>query len=241
MEEKKYIFNLDGVNFEIIEHCQDYNERMYPIYSALASKHYHFGNYEIELLSYPLNVIKSNNEEVIDKLKTEWDNGYKDFLSDVDGVNNFSNKYSYKGQYYLILRNKEFNINDEIKDILREVTKFEELGVLNLDDRLISEIFELDQNLQSTNSIELILELLAENTDMKHYIPFIKENIKEEDLENQFFFDEYIYKLFSKKYIEMLKDVSVYKNDPYGRKGIERFLDQTLKGVYNDECKCCNI
>ena len=112
---------------------------------------------------------------------------------------------------------------------------------MEITDKIAEDILELDQNLQSCGSIDLILELMEENTDMRKYINFIKKNIKEEDMDKCFFFDEYIYQLFSQKYMEVLNDVACYKHDGYGLKGIERFVNFAMKGEYHDECKCCNI
>lgn len=238
MENLKYTYN----NFKLIEYAKYKVGNSYPLFLADEEKHYHFNDGELILLDYPLNVFKSKNIKILNKLKEAWDGKYRDFLSDVNGVDNYSNIYSLDDTYYLVLRNKEFKINEVDKIIFENVdANLFELGVFSIDEKLVQEIFELDQNLQSTESLELILELMEENTDMNKYIDFITQNIKKDDLKKSFFFDEYIYDLFAKIYVNSLKELAVYKKDPYGRKGIERFIDQTLKGVYNDECKCYNI
>ena len=100
---------------------------------------------------------------------------------------------------------------------------------------------ELDQNLQSAMNVELMLELMQENTDMKKYIDFISQNVKNEDLEKAFFFDEYVYELFAKNYVDVLDSYAPYKFNQYGRRGIVRFLEQIIIGEVHDECRCCLV
>ncbi|MBE3031324.1 hypothetical protein IMK15_05040 [Sneathia sp. DSM 16631] len=239
MNDIKYKFETEYGEFYLVENSK-YDETMkYPVFVSKDLKD--FG--EVVLLNYPLPVLKTKNEEVITHLKKAWDEGYSDFLSDIVGKNNFSHMYKRGDDFYLILRNKDFQIQDtcNLAIFSKGVNEIDELGTMEITKKISSEILELDQNLQSCGSLDLILELLEENPDMKKYIEFIKKNIKESDMDDLFFFDEYIYELFSKKYMEVLNDVAPYKHDGFGIKGIERFVDRVLKNEYNDECKCCNV
>lgn len=243
MNEIKYEFTTDYGKFEMVEKAKFDKNKAYPLFLSKKLKTIESEGNEVQILSYPLPVLKTKSKELIEKLKHIWDEGYKDFLSDIDGASNYSNLYEYKGEYYLVLRNSEFKIQDECNLVLFEkgINSFEELGTMEITDKIAEDILELDQNLQSCGSIDLILELMEENTDMRKYINFIKKNIKEEDMDKCFFFDEYIYQLFSQKYMEVLNDVACYKHDGYGLKGIERFVNFAMKGEYHDECKCCNV
>lgn len=239
MNEVKYTFDTKYGKFELVENFKFDEKRAYPIFSAKTLKEFE----NVVLLSYPIPTLKSNCKNTINKLKKAWDEGYSDFLSDIVGSKNYSKIYEYNNEYYLVLRNHNFLIQDECNEAIfdKELSEYDELGSMELNSRICEEILELDQNLQSCASIDLMLELMEENTDMNKYIDFIKKNIKEEDLDKCFFFDEYIYELFSTKYLEVLNDVAPYKNDGYGIKGVERFINQILKGEYHDECKCYNI
>lgn len=243
MNDIKYEFDTKYGKFELIENFSFDKNREFPLFKSKILKDFEHNNEKVYLLNYPIPVLKSSCKHTIKALKKAWDEGYSDFLSDIVGAKNYSNLYEYNNEYYLVLRNRDFVIQDECNVAIFEpnLLDYEELGSMQITKDLAAEILELDQNLQSCCSINLVLELMEENTDMNKYIEFIKKNIKEEDLEKSFFFDEYIYELFSKKYLEALSDVAPYKNDNYGIKGIERFVNQILKGVYNDECKCCNV
>lgn len=243
MSDIKYIYETKYGKFELVENFKFDEKKEYPLFKSKTLKEFDDLDEKVILLNYPIPTLKSRSKHIIDHLKEEWDNGYSDFLSDIEGAKNYSNLYKYNNEYYLVLRNSNFFVQEQCNLAIfdRELLKYEELGDMQLNDKICEEILELDQNLQSCASIDLMLELMEENTDMNKYIEFIKKNIKEEDLDKCFFFDEYIYELFSTKYLEVLNDVAPYKNDGYGIKGVERFIAKALKGEYHDECKCCNV
>lgn len=243
MNDIKYTYDTKYGKFELVENFKFEKSKEYPLFKAKTLKEFSDVDEKIVLLNYPIPVLKTSNKHLITHIKEEWDKGYSDFLSDIEGAKNYSNLYEYNNKYYLVLRNRNFVVQDECNLAIfdNELSKYDELGSMQLNSKICEEILELDQNLQSCASIELMLELMEENTDMNKYIEFIKKNIKEEDLDKCFFFDEYIYELFATKYLEVLNDVAAYKNDAYGIKGVERFLLKALKGEYHDECKCCNV
>lgn len=248
MNDIKYIYKSDYVDFELVENAVYSKDRVYPLFKAEVSTKLHFKNYndvKVEILKYPLPVIRlsSTNEimltEISGIIENSWINGYSDFLNDIQGRYNKISKYEYKGDIYLVLRNDEFHCDNVIFE--NEISTLEELGVMSITKELKEVMEELDQNLQSAMNIELMLELMQENTDMKKYIDFISQNVKNEDLEKAFFFDEYVYELFAKNYVDVLDLYAPYKFNQYGRRGIVRFLEQIITGEVHDECRCCLV
>lgn len=248
MNEIKYIYSSDYVDFELRENAvYDENEK-YPLFKAKASTKLHFESYHdviVEILQYPLSVIRltSNNKEKMNELseiiENNWKNGYSDFLNDIRGKYNKIDKYFFENSIYLILKNDEYNVKNVI--FPNGISSLEQLGCMNITKTLKCEMEELDQNLQSSMNIQLMLELMHENTDMQKYIEFIKENVKDEDLNKSFFFDDYLYELFAKTYVSLLEESAPYKFDQYGRRGIIRFLEQIITGEVHDECRCCLV
>ncbi|WP_068268710.1 hypothetical protein [Caviibacter abscessus] len=245
MNEIKYVHSTDYVDFELMENAV-YDEKMeYPLFKSQASTKLHFESYhdiKIEILKYPLSVIKltsKNNEklnELSEIIENNWKNGYSDFLNDIQGKYNKLDKYTFNDSVYLILKNDEFNAKSII--FPNGISSLEQLGCMNITKTLKCEMEELDQNLQSSINVQLMLELMHENTDMQKYIEFVKENVKNEDLDKSFFFDDYVYDLFAKNYVELLEENAPYKFNQYGRRGIVRFLEQIITGEVHDECRC---
>ncbi len=198
-----HTYNYKGNDFYIIED-KIFDENMeFPLFKA--KTHTKFLN--IEFLDYPLSAIKVKKSDLdnVNKLKEKW------FLSD---KNNIIKEYEYNDYAYIIFLNENLKVKNKENLALfpNGLRKYGELGCLYLDKILIDEMFELDQNLQSCVSIELMLELMEENSDMNKYIDLIRKNVRDEDLEKCFFFDEYVYDLFLKIFVEVLDDFSVFKD-----------------------------
>lgn len=181
MNDIKFIYEDDNIKMNIVEDAIFDSNLIYPIYEYDSIKY----NDEISILNCSSNIIKlhTQNDKIIKILKKEWDSGYTD--SDILGEYNKSDIIS-KGSYsYLILQNtaKEAKYNF-VKD---RIGILEHIGVISVDNELKYEMFELDQNLQGIPNKELILELMNENTNLKKYIPFLDEYVKDQDLEEEFF------------------------------------------------------
>lgn len=224
--------------FEFVENCEFDVNKQYPNLNIDTIKY----DENIQILNFYSSIIKvsgSDSKQIVDKLKKRWDSGYSDFLMDIKGEFNKSQVICINNIYYLILENDNFVPTYQfVKD---RISIFEYLGVINVTNDLKYEMYELDQNLQGISDKTLLLELMAENTDLSKYIEFIDHNLDEQDLQKEFFFDEYVYKLIAKMYAITLNEIAPYKNDIYGRVAMKRFIESTLTGVNHDECRCCSI
>ncbi len=202
MNNIKYKYRYNDNEFYLIEKFEFDKNFKFPLFDAPILKD--------DLLDYPLTCLKieSKDKEKILKLKNKWLEKKEE---------NYIKEYEYMEYTYIIfLDSSKKIINKENLAIFPNgLRDYCELGCLNLDKTLIDEILELDQNLQSCVSIELMLELMEENEDMNKYIPLIEKNIENNHLDQCFFFDEYVYELFSKVYVEVLNDYRVDIEDIY--------------------------
>lgn len=181
MNELKYVYKSKYGEFKVIEYMLYNNKEKYPLFDATYE---HIFSDDLFYLNYPLSVFKSTNKSIIDSIRKNWNKKTYEFF--------------YENYYYLVLLD-EFRILDTLNSvIISDLSEFEVLGCLNLDKRLIEEIFELDQILQSTNDLDFIIDMLKENTDMNKYIEFIKKNIKKEDMETLFSLMNIFMKYFQK-------------------------------------------
>lgn len=200
MNDIKFRYRYKDNEYYLVENIEVNNNFSYPLFNTKKIKEIN----NIEILNYPLNVIKINkSNKYIEKIKEK-------FLK-LD-KSNYIKEYIKNENIYLVFLNKEKEIKKEknlciFPNGLRE---FNELGCFYLDKKLRDEIFEIDQNLQSCISIELMVEIMELNSDMNKYIPLIKEEIDDTHLEGCFFFDAYVYELFSKVYIEVMEDNKVF-------------------------------
>lgn len=240
----KYIFKKDSNEYYFIENAIYDEEFLYPLFKAKTSFKLEFNDIKVEILNYPLPVLKihSKDNEAVNKILHKWLE-YSDFLSDIVAKYNTYSKYVYGDYIYIVLKNSQFKILEEHNKVLfnDKLSNLEELGVISISEKLSNEILELDQNLQSCISLDLMLELMEENLDLKKYIEYIKANVKDEDLNGCFFFDEYVYNMFASSFLEVLNDIAPFKNDQYGRVAMMRFIEYSLTGSYHDECRCFNV
>lgn len=250
MNDIKYVYKTENCDFELVYNFNKDFKESYPVQSARDVMKLEFKeieNFDASILSYPLPVIKIKKKDkakdYLEKIKCTWDNGYNDFLSDIQGKFNSSYTFEDDSFYYLFLLNSNFKIEDEenLAVLVENLSVSNYLGIFDVDQNKADEIYELDQNLQSAMSVDLILELFKENSDMKKYIPFISKNVSDSDLKNAFFFDEYVYELFMKAYVKSLDQISAFKQNPYGIKGLYNFINYAMLGVVHDECKCCSL
>ncbi|WP_067140968.1 hypothetical protein [Oceanivirga salmonicida] len=203
METIKYTYNYNNNDYYLIGKVEFDNDMEYPLFKAKT----HIKISDIEFLDYPLSAVKveKNKLEIINKIKQKW------MLAD---KKNKVKEYNYNNYIYLIFLNDDLKVKNKENLALfpNGLREYSELGCLYLDKTLYEEMLELDQNLQSCVSIELMLELMEENSDMNKYIELIKTNVKDEDLDKCFFFDEYVYDLFLKIFVKVLNDFNVFNS-----------------------------
>ncbi|VWL85145.1 hypothetical protein [Oceanivirga miroungae] len=186
----KYTYNYDNLDYYLLENLHDINK--YPLFNAKIRK---ILDNNIEVLEYILNAIriKKENNKLIEKIN-------KSFL-DIDIIT-----YEFNEYVYMV-----FNLKESKKALFKK----NNLGVLVIDDKLNEEILELDQILQCALSIDLVLELMEENEDMNKYKDLVEKEVREEHLDKFFFFDNFVYKIFMKGFINTLISNKVFDNDRF--------------------------
>lgn len=201
----KYRYNYKGLDYYLLEKLENYEDC--PLFNAKTSK---ILDNKIEILDYILNSIKikKENDLLIENIK-------KNYLKISKA--NYIISYDNNDYTYLIFLNRKHCIISEknLAIFSENLKEKNELGLLIIDDKLKQEILELDQNLQSAVSVDLILELMEENEDMNKYINLIKEEVKKEDLDDFFFFDDFVYKIFMKAFIEVLNGNKLFKDKEF--------------------------
>lgn len=196
-----YCYKYNGLDYYLLD--DDKNFDSYPLFKAVDK--IKIG--DIFVLDYILNAIKIKDEKKALKIK-------ENFLK--KDKNNYVIMHKYNGFTYLVFLSSKTKIDRKNLAIFdNDLYMKNELGVFLLNDRLRCEILELDQNLQSAINIDLMLELMEENEDMNKYIELIKSMVKNEDLDEFFFFDDFVYELFIKSFIEVLNTKRIYENNEF--------------------------